>query len=229
MTVYVPAAKADLAAFQQRKKFSDAQWWERGLAPSSKEISARPETEFNSGARQLSSVLDEADVSLAVEALLARALAGISRHEYDSEEAEFICDSFACLASIVGMEFGGHLNCWLYGEALGEERSYVAQQGCVDAWQCLVGISAVNRAASGISEGEVVEIDLKIDSAPRVVPEPPDLAKSLNSDAEARAAFDGLPFGLKRKQVAAIEGAKTPEVRQRRIAKLVMTMHSARD
>ena len=92
--------------------------------------------------------------------------------------------------------------------------------------QRLVGISAANRAASGIAEGDVVEVDLKLDTEPRGVPEPPDLAKALNDDPEARAAFERLPYGLRRKHVAAIEEAKTPEVRQRRIAKLAATMRS---
>ena len=92
--------------------------------------------------------------------------------------------------------------------------------------QCLVGISAANSAASGIAEGDVVEVDLELDTEPRVVPEPPDLAKALNDDPEGRAAFDRLPYGLKRKHVAAIEEAKTSEVRQRRIASLVATMRS---
>ena len=92
--------------------------------------------------------------------------------------------------------------------------------------QCLVGISAANRAASRIAEGDVVEVDLKLDTEPRVVPEPPDLATALNDDPEARAAFDRLPYGLKRKYVASIEEAKASDVRQRRIAKLVATMRS---
>jgi hypothetical protein len=87
--------------------------------------------------------------------------------------------------------------------------------------QCLIGISAENRAASGIAEGDDVEVVLALDTAPRTVPEPEDLAEALNRNPEARSAFDLLPFGLKRKHVAAIEEAKSAEVRQRRIAKLV--------
>jgi uncharacterized protein YdeI (YjbR/CyaY-like superfamily) len=94
--------------------------------------------------------------------------------------------------------------------------------------QCLVGISAANRVASGIAEGDIVVVDLKLDTAPRVVAQPPDLAKALHDDPIARAVFDRLPFGLKRKHVAAIDGAKTSETRQRRIAKLVATMRSDR-
>ena len=93
----------------------------------------------------------------------------------------------------------------------------------------LVGISAANRAAAGIAEGDVVEVDLKLDEAPRVVAEPADLAEALGADQKARAAFDRLPFGLKRKHVAAIEEAKSAEVRQRRIEKLVASMRSDGD
>lgn len=95
--------------------------------------------------------------------------------------------------------------------------------------KCLVGISAANRAASGIGEGDSVEVSLKLDTEPRVVSAPPDLAKALKADPEARAAFERLPFGLKRKHVAAIEEARTPEVRKRRIAALVTRMRSDRD
>jgi hypothetical protein len=95
--------------------------------------------------------------------------------------------------------------------------------------QSLVGISAANRAASGIGEGDSVEVNLKLDTEPRVVRPPPDLAKALKDDPEARAAFDHLPYGLKRKHVAAIEEAKTSEVRIHRIAALVTRMRSDRD
>ena len=103
-------------------------------------------------------------------------------------------------------------------------RSRVASTG----GRFIVGISAANRAASRIAEGDVVAVDLKLDTEPRVVPEPPDLAKALNDDPEARAAFDRLPYGLKRRHVAVIEEAKASEVRQRRIAKLVTMMRSDR-
>jgi hypothetical protein len=75
--------------------------------------------------------------------------------------------------------------------------------------QSLLGISAANRVASGIAEGDTVMVDLQLDTAPRVVAEPPDLAQASRDDPQARAAFDRLPFGLKRKHVAAVDGAKT--------------------
>jgi antitoxin component of MazEF toxin-antitoxin module len=88
----------------------------------------------------------------------------------------------------------------------------------------LIGISAANRAAAGVNEGETIEVELALDTAPREVEEPADLAAALDASKSARAAFDGLPFGLRQKHVRSIEEAKSPEVRARRIAKLVATL-----
>ena len=46
----------------------------------------------------------------------------------------------------------------------------MAQQGhTLMRGKALVGISATNRAASGIAEGDVVGIDLELDTKPRLV------------------------------------------------------------
>jgi hypothetical protein len=79
--------------------------------------------------------------------------------------------------------------------------------------QCLVGISAANRSAAGISEGDIIEVDRQLDLAPREILAPSDLANALSEVPEAKVAFDRLPFGLKRKHVADIEDAKSLEVR----------------
>lgn len=91
---------------------------------------------------------------------------------------------------------------------------------------CLVGISAANRNQSGIAEGDVVTVDLRLDEEPREVAEPEDLALALDQHSEARARFERLPFGLRRKHIADIHNAKSEAVRQRRIDKLVRTLHS---
>jgi len=93
--------------------------------------------------------------------------------------------------------------------------------------QCLIGISAANRAASGITEGDLIQVAVELDTEPRVVLEPADLAAALNQIPQARSAFDRLPFGLKRKHVTAIEEAKSPETRQRRVLKLVADLKQA--
>lgn len=94
----------------------------------------------------------------------------------------------------------------------------------IKSGQRLVGISAANRQAAGIAEGQAIDIDLTLDTAPREVEEPDDLKSALDASPAARAAFDKLPFGLRAKHVRDIEEARTPEVRARRIGKLVETL-----
>lgn len=90
--------------------------------------------------------------------------------------------------------------------------------------QRLVGVSAAHREAAGIAEGQAIDLDITLDTAPREVEEPDDLKSALDANPTARAAFDKLPFGLKAKHVRDIEAAKTPEVRARRILKLAETL-----
>jgi hypothetical protein len=85
----------------------------------------------------------------------------------------------------------------------------------------LVGISAANRKAGKISEGDLVEVLLELDVEPRTVEEPDDVASALNKRKALRTAFESLPFGLRRKHITSIEEAKSPETRLRRIAKLL--------
>ena len=93
--------------------------------------------------------------------------------------------------------------------------------------QRLIGISSANRAAAGIAEGDIVEVDLQLDRDPRDVLLPSDMADALSDAPEAKVAFDRLPFGLKRKHVAEIEEARRADVRHRRIARLVAALRAA--
>jgi uncharacterized protein YdeI (YjbR/CyaY-like superfamily) len=88
----------------------------------------------------------------------------------------------------------------------------------------LIGISAANREAAAVAEGETVEVDVSLDDAPRTVDLPDDMAAALKHGAGALAAFERLPFGLKQKHVRDIEASSTPQVRERRIGKLVATL-----
>ncbi|MFF2195752.1 YdeI/OmpD-associated family protein [Streptomyces sp. NPDC058157] len=88
----------------------------------------------------------------------------------------------------------------------------------------LLGLSRANREAAGVETGEEVEVDLELDAEPRVVVEPADFAKALDADRAARAAWDNLAYGRKREHVRAIEGAKRPETRLRRIEKALTAL-----
>lgn len=84
-----------------------------------------------------------------------------------------------------------------------------------------LGVSAENREAAGVKAGDLLEIDLEPDTAPREVEVPADLAEALEGEPEAKSYFEGLSYSNKRRHILAIEGAKAAETRQRRIDKSV--------
>ncbi|MGY0236947.1 YdeI/OmpD-associated family protein [Longispora urticae] len=88
----------------------------------------------------------------------------------------------------------------------------------------LLGLSNAHRRAAGVEIGEEVEVEVELDTEPRVVVEPADFARALDADPVARAAYDNLAYSHKREHVHAIESAKKPETRQRRIEKAIATL-----
>jgi Bacteriocin-protection, YdeI or OmpD-Associated/Domain of unknown function (DUF1905) len=103
-------------------------------------------------------------------------------------------------------------------------RSTVASMGGV----FMVSLSAEHRAGAGVAGGDEVEVDLELDSAPREVTVPPELAAALDAEPAARATFDGLSYSNKSWHVLQVTGAKTEETRQRRIAKSVEALKQGR-
>ncbi|NDL56497.1 DUF1905 domain-containing protein [Phytoactinopolyspora sp. XMNu-373] len=88
----------------------------------------------------------------------------------------------------------------------------------------LLGLSNANRQAAGVAIGDEVEVELELDTEPRVVVEPPDFASALDDDPIARAAYDNLSYSRKREHVRAIESAKKPDTRRRRIEKALAAL-----
>ena len=103
-------------------------------------------------------------------------------------------------------------------------RSTVAPMGGV----FLIGVSAENRQAANVAAGDEIDVMVELDTDPREVDVPADFALALDADPVARQLFESLSYSHKRQHVLAIEGAKTDETRQRRIAKAVATLHEAR-
>lgn len=92
----------------------------------------------------------------------------------------------------------------------------------------MVGVSAENRAGAGVAGGDEVDVDIELDTEPRVVTVPADFAAALDAEPNARRTFDGLSYSNKGWHVLQVEGAKTDETRQRRIAKSVDTLREGR-
>jgi Bacteriocin-protection, YdeI or OmpD-Associated/Domain of unknown function (DUF1905) len=103
-------------------------------------------------------------------------------------------------------------------------RSTVAVMGGAS----MISLSAEHRAAAGVAGGEEVDVDIELDTAPREVSVPADLAAALDAEPEARRTFDGLSYSNKSWHVLQVEGAKTEETRQRRIAKSVDILKQGR-
>jgi hypothetical protein len=96
--------------------------------------------------------------------------------------------------------------------------SYESAIGSMDG-RSLIPVSAENRAKAGINAGDRVTVDVVLDTKKREVEVPADFAKVLAKNAAAKRAFDALSNSNKKRHVLSIEGAKTDETRQRRIAK----------
>jgi hypothetical protein len=92
----------------------------------------------------------------------------------------------------------------------------------------LIGVAAEHRAAAGVKAGDELDVDLELDTAPREIDVPPDLASALDRDPAARRSFDGLSHSNKRAITESITGAKTDETRQRRIEKAVIKLREGR-
>jgi len=92
----------------------------------------------------------------------------------------------------------------------------------------MVGVSAAHRAGAGVAGGDEVDVDIELDAAPREVTVPADLAAALDAEPEARRTFDGLSYSNKSWHVLQVEGAKTDETRQRRIARSVDILRQGR-
>jgi bifunctional DNA-binding transcriptional regulator/antitoxin component of YhaV-PrlF toxin-antitoxin module len=105
--------------------------------------------------------------------------------------------------------------------------TYRSSVATVDG-QPMVGLSAERRAASGVNAGDEVEVEIEVDSVPREVTVPPQLASALDSDPAAKATWDRLSYSNRSWHVLQIDGAKTEETRERRIAKSIEALREGR-
>lgn len=78
-----------------------------------------------------------------------------------------------------------------------------------------------NREAAGLQGGETLSVTLELDQEKREVEPPADLVKALKKVKGAWERWKGLSYTLQREDVEAVEGAKKPETRERRIEKAV--------
>jgi hypothetical protein len=83
-----------------------------------------------------------------------------------------------------------------------------------------------NREAAGLEGGESVRVELSLDEVKREVSVPADLMKALKATPPAWDRWQELSFSHRREHVEAIEGAKKPETRRRRLQTSVRAIAS---
>ncbi|MFC6160575.1 YdeI/OmpD-associated family protein [Kribbella jiaozuonensis] len=103
-----------------------------------------------------------------------------------------------------------------------EYRGSIASMGGCMALGILKGI----RSELGKGDGDAVTVTVERDTAERTVDVPDDLAAAL-TEAGLREAFDKLAYSHRREHVQAINDAKKPETRQRRIGKALEMLRSS--
>ncbi|MET3809953.1 YdeI/OmpD-associated family protein [Arthrobacter sp. UYEF3] len=92
----------------------------------------------------------------------------------------------------------------------------------------MVGVSAANRELTGAAAGDTVEVDIALDTQPRTIDVPEDLAAALDAEPLAKAFYATLNYSSQRRYVEPIADAKTAETRSRRIAKIVTDLNAGK-
>ena len=96
-----------------------------------------------------------------------------------------------------------------------------------DGTYCLGVLKSIQEAAS-VGSGDSITIDLELDTAPRTIALPADLAKAIGHDKKAIAAWEALSFTNRKEMARSIEEAKRPETRERRLAQALGSLRKQR-
>ena len=92
----------------------------------------------------------------------------------------------------------------------------------------LLGFSAERRTEAGVVAGEVLEVDVELDTAPRELEVPEPLAAALAADREAQAFWETLSYSNRQWHVLQVTSAKTDATRKRRIEKSIGMLREGR-
>jgi hypothetical protein len=105
-----------------------------------------------------------------------------------------------------------------------EFRTSIARMG----GRFMLGLSNERRAAAGVTPGQTLDMQVELDTAPREIEVPEDLAAALAADPGAKAFFDSLSYSKQQWHTLQVSGAKQPETRARRVAASVAMLHEGR-
>jgi hypothetical protein len=92
-------------------------------------------------------------------------------------------------------------------------RGSVARMG----GEFLVGLNREVRTSAGVEAGDSAEVTLELDTEPREVEVPEDLAAALASDAQANARFESMAFTHRKEYARWVADAKRADTPERRV------------
>ena len=84
----------------------------------------------------------------------------------------------------------------------------------------MISLSSEHRQASGLNGGETVEVELELDTAPRITPIPDDVRQRLENEG-LLDKFESVAPSRRKEVVRQVEEAKSPETRSRRLDKVL--------
>jgi hypothetical protein len=92
----------------------------------------------------------------------------------------------------------------------------------------LLGLNREVRQRAGVEAGDLVDVAILLDEAPRDVEVPGPLAAALATDPQAKAAFDAMAFSHRKEYARWIAEAKRDKTRQRRVQLAIEMIRTGR-
>jgi uncharacterized protein DUF1905/bacteriocin resistance YdeI/OmpD-like protein len=92
----------------------------------------------------------------------------------------------------------------------------------------LLGVSAERRTEAGVAAGDVLEVEVELDTAPRELEVPELLAEALARDSQAREFWETLSYSNRQWHVLQVTSAKTDTTRERRVEKSIGMLRDGR-
>ena len=92
----------------------------------------------------------------------------------------------------------------------------------------MMAVNAEMRAGAKCKAGDTVAVVMEIDEEKRTVEVPPNLKKVIAGNAKAKAAWEKLSFTHQKEWARAVEEAKKPETREKRIAAMMEALGKKR-
>ncbi len=102
-------------------------------------------------------------------------------------------------------------------------RSTIAVMGS----KFMIPVSAEHRLGAKVKGGDNITVSLELDTEPRILELPADLALALEQNANAKAKFEALSYSQKRIHTLSVEGTKNPETRAKRVTKAIETLENS--